>query len=101
MPFMEISSQDDRRRLAQLPRAELEAWQLAKLSQLLDTILPHNSFYSPRLASLPRPLKSLAELAAIPPTTKSDLIGEDPSGLARHLTWPPDRYVRFHRTSGT
>lgn len=99
MPCMEIVSQAERQRLADLPRAELESWQISKLSQLIEAIAPHNRLYASRLGSISRPLKSINDLAAIPPIAKEDLIGED--NFAANLTWPRERYVRFHRTSGT
>lgn len=48
------------------------------------------------------PIASLDELSELPCTFKHELIsGESKHGFARNLTWPLDRYTRFHRTSGT
>jgi phenylacetate-CoA ligase len=89
----------ERRRLASLERAELEKHQLRRLSELLATILPANAFYAEKLKGLRIPPQSLEEFRTWPYTTKQEL--ETPGGLAANLTWPRDRYVRFHETSGT
>lgn len=80
----------------------LAAHQVARLNQLLDTILPHNRLYADKLGRVRRPVQSLAELAEWPFTFKGDLLGEAINGdLAANQTWPTERYARFHRTSGT
>ncbi len=115
----------ERRRLERLPRDELERHQLARLTALLDRILPANQFYAAKLAGIRRPVRSLAELRDWPLTTKDELLPGEvapasragaeapataalpvPLGsrhllFARHLTHPADRYLRFHQTSGT
>ncbi|HEV3005513.1 MAG TPA: AMP-binding protein, partial [Pirellulales bacterium] len=63
-------------------------------------ILPANPLYSRTLAGVELPLRSLAELERLPYTTKDDLIGTG-DGPATNQTWPVERYVRFHQTSGT
>ena len=51
---------------------------------------------------MPVKLTSLTELSKLPFTAKQDLINEsDPAGFAKNLTFAPDAYTRFHRTSGT
>jgi phenylacetate-CoA ligase len=57
--------------------------------------------YAEKLAGVPLPLKSLGELAKLPYTFKEDLLAHDGQGFAANLTWPVERYVRYHRTSGT
>lgn len=113
----------ERTRLRRLDREELTRWQLARLNQLLDAILPHNRLYSHKLVHARRPITSLNELAELPLTTKSELIPASLSiqpteslaaktgvqdvpggvvpGSATNRTWPAERYVRYHRTSGT
>ncbi|MFO0872182.1 MAG: phenylacetate--CoA ligase family protein [Pirellulales bacterium] len=109
----------ERRRLEQLDAPARAAWQLARLNLLLRQILPHNRFYAEKLGALAPPLGSLDELHRWPFTTKEELVtglpgssAELPSfsahatvsteaGLARNLTYPLERYVRYHRTSGT
>ncbi|HWB13869.1 MAG TPA: AMP-binding protein [Pirellulales bacterium] len=90
----------ERRRLQSLDRSSLEKYQLDRLNSLLSEILPANSFYSSALAGVELPLRSLADLERLPFTTKDDLIGAG-GGPAANRTWPVERYVRFHQTSGT
>ena len=99
---MTLNSFDDRRRITQLDRAALAALQLKKLNQLLSDVLNHNAFYQRKLTGCPRQLNSLDELSALPITTKDELqpaTGDDP--FAANRTFPLDRYVRCHQTSGT
>jgi phenylacetate-CoA ligase len=101
---------DQRRRLESLDEEALEQHQLSRLNQLLKTILPHNRFYAEKLASItPQklqdpegPLRSLDELAQLPFTFKDELLSSRrPGDLAANLTFPVERYTRFHQTSGT
>lgn len=85
-----------------LDRQERAARQLVRLQQLLDEIIPHNSFYTRKLGKNPR-VTSLDDLRALPFTLKSE-IAEDqqqhpPYGT--NLTYPLERYVKLHQTSGT
>jgi phenylacetate-CoA ligase len=82
-------------------RTALDALKLRRLRGLLEEILPHNRFYAAKLARVPHDLASLDDLAAWPFTTKEELVAVAGEGLPGNLTWPADRYVRFHRTSGT
>lgn len=101
----------ERRQLEKLPREVLRGRQLALLNRLLAEALPTNGFYARKLSGMRTPLASLDELVDCPFTTKDELIGaatgrsvDDPLGSARlaaNRTYPLDRYVRFHRTSGT
>ncbi|MBL8829214.1 MAG: phenylacetate--CoA ligase family protein [Planctomycetaceae bacterium] len=92
----------ERRRLESLSADELDQYQLAKLNALLEQILPHNRFYADKLADIPRPLTSLAQLAELPFTFKRELIeSADGGDFAANRTWPVERYVRYHQTSGT
>jgi phenylacetate-CoA ligase len=99
---MNRTTTHERRRLETLPRAELERHQLARLNALLDQALPANQFYAQKLAHAARPVASLAEFSQWPFTFKEELDGAScGSETARHLTWPRERYSRFHQTSGT
>jgi phenylacetate-CoA ligase len=82
-------------------RDTLRAAQLARLNGLLAEIIPQNRFYAARLAGCPVPLRSLDDLGRLPFTTKEDLAGECADGGPVNRTYPLDRYVRFHQTSGT
>lgn len=92
----------ERRRLETLPADELDRHQLARLNALIEQILPHNRFYAEKLADVPRPLTSLDQLSEWPFTFKRELVETADGGdFAANRTWPIDRYVRLHQTSGT
>lgn len=97
----------ERRQCERASRDALSAWQLDQLHRLLNAILPANDFYQRKLANVRTPPRSLAEFADWPFTTKDELVAasmEHDGGLARlaaNRTYPLDRYVRCHRTSGT
>jgi phenylacetate-CoA ligase len=91
-----------RRRMEGLEREALQRYQLARFNELLDLILPHNTFYARKFAHVTRPVDSLEAFRELPFTTKEELVATDsPQGLAANMTWPMERYVRFHQTSGT
>ena len=93
---------EQRRRLEHLTAEQLAAHQVKRLNQLLTTILPHNRFYSEKLGKLDLPLQNLDKLSALPFTYKEELsrTSHDSNSTA-NLTFPMERYIRFHRTSGT
>jgi phenylacetate-CoA ligase len=85
-----------------LPRSALEAHQLAQLQSLLATILPQNRFYAEKFARVGcLPLAHLGQLAELPFTFKEELSGGTGAEFATNLTYPLERYVRYHQTSGT
>ncbi|MGD9720325.1 MAG: phenylacetate--CoA ligase family protein [Pirellulales bacterium] len=99
-----------RRELERLAQDALERHQLARLNGLLRTILPQNRFYAEKFSALAAgdlsdpagPLHSLDEFAALPFTFKEELVDSSGPGLpSTNLTYPLDRYTRFHQTSGT
>ena len=93
---------EERRRRERLAPHELAAHQLTRLNSLLARILPHNRFYAEKLANLTLPLASLDQLDGLPFTFKDELQEVGNGGdYAANLTYPIDRYVRYHRTSGT
>src|SRR5687768_14055058 len=95
-------SAEHRRRCEGMTDSELAAHQLARLNDLLARILPANKFYARKLAGRSLPLKSLDELRELPLTTKEELVVDGtPHAAPANLTWPLDRYVRYHQTSGT
>jgi phenylacetate-CoA ligase len=92
----------ERRRLESLDPRALERHQLARLNALFDRILPANEYYATKLADIERPLKSLEDLAALPFTFKEGLLASrHPGDVTANLTFPLERYVRWHQTSGT
>ena len=96
-----------RQQIQALPEADLRRYQLNRLNDLLAQMIPANQFYRDKLgvsgdAHNSLQLDDLAQLSQFPFTVKHDLINEsDPAGFAKNLTFAPDAYTRFHRTSGT
>jgi phenylacetate-CoA ligase len=87
-------------------RSELAALQWAKLLDGLGRILPSNAFYRRKLESAGVVLSDLrgpADLGKLPFTTKNELLADqqDQPPFGTNLSWPLDRYVRIHQTSGT
>jgi phenylacetate-CoA ligase len=89
-----------------LERKQIEDLQLRKLGSLLETILPANPFYAQKLAPViaRRAGSSLKEFtSSIPFTTRHELVKDrlehPPYGTG--LTYPVEKYVRCHQTSGT
>ena len=85
---------------------DLAAIQQRKLADLLAAVSDRNSFWRERFTAesfAPEAVRTPADLAALPPLTKQDLVDD----VARHppygsnLTEPLSSYVRFHQTSGT
>ena len=93
---------EQRRHLEQLSAEQLADHQVQRLNRLLATILPHNRFYSEKLGRLELPLENLDRLSGLPFTYKEELSRTSHDTRApSNLTFPLERYVRFHRTSGT
>ena len=88
-----------RRALEALPDEERRRRQLERLRRLISRILPENRFYQAKLGNAPR-LDDWDDLRNWPFTTKSELVDGD-GPFAANRTHDLDRYVRFHRTSGT
>jgi phenylacetate-CoA ligase len=84
-------------------RPALDRLKLDRLRSLLREILPHNAFYAAKLARIADPagVASLEALADWPFTFKDELVAAGSAGRPANITWLPERYVRFHRTSGT
>lgn len=111
MTDSQITSLARRTELRSMARASLDALQFERLRQMLLGIVPSNNFYRQRFVATGVPNedgtleinfpRDRAELATLPLTTKSDLLGDGSSPFAANLTWPVDNYIRFHRTSGT
>jgi phenylacetate-CoA ligase len=76
--------------------------QLARLNDLLASILPSNVFYLKKLGVLCPPI-SWDDFEALPFTTKAELVADQKSSppLGTIATYPLDHYVTFHQTSGT
>jgi phenylacetate-CoA ligase len=87
-------------------RAELERLQLAHLRELLRGMLPANRFYASRLGDK----VDAAGLATLDDyrrqvtfTTKPEITADQAAHppFGTNLTFPIERYTRFHQTSGT
>ncbi|MBI4634573.1 MAG: phenylacetate--CoA ligase [Deltaproteobacteria bacterium] len=84
-----------------LPREALEALQLKRLKNLVErvyTAVPHYRNKMDEAGVKPTDIKSLADTAKLPFTTKSDLRDNYPFGL---FAVPFSRVVRIHASSGT
>jgi phenylacetate-CoA ligase len=96
------TSPEQRRFHMQLDRATLRQHQLERLNALLAAIVPHNRFYSEKLGHIDLPLQSLDDLRSLPYTFKDELLTVSGSGdFAANCSFPLERYVRYHQTSGT
>jgi len=85
-------------------RDAVESRKLDRLRDLLREVLPRNGFYAAKLSRVPDPtgIRSLADLAEWPFTFKEELVeAAAVSGRPGNLTWEPERYLRYHQTSGT
>jgi phenylacetate-CoA ligase len=84
-------------------RAALAAFKFERLRAVLQEILPGNAFYAAKLGRVDvAGIESLEALTAWPFTFKEELVeAAAHTGLPGNLTWPVERYSRFHQTSGT
>ncbi|MGH2946407.1 MAG: phenylacetate--CoA ligase family protein [Solirubrobacteraceae bacterium] len=66
------------------------------MNELLELVLAHNPFHRARLAGH-------EPGAPLPPLTKSELVADQAAHppFGTNLTYPLERYVAFHQTSGT
>jgi phenylacetate-CoA ligase len=87
-------------------RAAILAGQLEQLRSLVAELFPGNAFYAKKLnaAGVTFDVGSLEDFSSrFPFTTKAELVADQlahsPFGTA--LTYPLERYSRFHQTSGT
>lgn len=97
---------DDEMRFDFTSREQLERFQLDRLRALLRQILAGNSFYCGRLqeAGLDAEVDSLeAFRQRMPWTTKGELVADQAAHqpYGTNLSFPIDRYLRMHQTSGT
>lgn len=89
-----------------LPREQLRALQLHKLQAMMAELWGKNRFYSDKWKAAgiaPRDIRSLADLARLPLTTKSELMEDQAANapFGSNLTYPIEAYTRLHQTSGT
>jgi phenylacetate-CoA ligase len=89
-----------------LPREKLAALQLHKLQAMMAELWGKNRFYTNKWKAAgiaPGDIKSLADLARLPVTTKGELMDDQAANgpFGTNLTYPIEAYVRLHQTSGT
>jgi phenylacetate-CoA ligase len=87
-------------------RQAIAAEQLEQLRSLVTELFPANKFYSSKLdaAGITFDIASLEDYSArFPFTTKQELVHDQSahSPFGTNLTYPLERYTRFHQTSGT
>lgn len=87
-------------------RAAIESAQLEQLRSLVAELIPANKFYTQKLqaAGVGFDIASLADFSArFPFTTKAELVADQQANppYGTNLTYPLNRYTRFHQTSGT
>src|SRR2546425_1662957 len=87
-------------------RAAIEANQLEQLRTLVAELFPSNKFYTRKLQSvgITFDIASLADFSArFPFTAKQELVDDQRAHppFGTNLTYPLNRYTRFHQTSGT
>jgi phenylacetate-CoA ligase len=86
-------------------RSAIVSNQLIRLRELLRVVIPANQFYTAKLrtAGLTPEIANLGEFSHFPFTTKAELVDDQrvhpPYGT--NLTFPLERYTRYHQTSGT
>ena len=93
--------------LEALDPGRLRARQCQRLQALAEAIVGVNPFWTAKwraagLASA-RDLRGWDEFACLPLTTKADLVADQNASapFGTNLTYPLERYVRVHQTSGT
>ena len=85
-------------------RQAIEEQQIRRLRRVLETILPANAFYRRKLAQAGvENVDSLEQLRTLPFTTKNELVEDQQQHppFGSNLTFPQERYIRIHQTSGT
>jgi phenylacetate-CoA ligase len=84
-------------------RQAIAAHQLGQLRQLIGA-MPANAFYQKKFAGLDPAVASLEDFSRrFPFTTKEELAGDQRARppYGGNLTYPLEKYTRFHQTSGT
>jgi len=87
-------------------RAEIESSQLEQLRSLVAELIPANKFYTRKLqdAGVGFDVASLEDFSTrFPFTTKLEIVADQTATppFGTNLTYPLNRYTRFHQTSGT
>ena len=85
-----------------LERPALRELQLRRVGELLDEVVPANAFYAHKLAGKTR-ISSWDAFSNLPFTTKQEVAADQYAAppYGTNLTYPLERYIKFHQTSGT
>jgi phenylacetate-CoA ligase len=85
-----------------LERAQLRDRQLGRIQDLFDEILPANPFYVAKFGARRR-IAAWDDFHQLPLTTKIELAQDQAhnSPYGTNLTYPLERYIKLHQTSGT
>ncbi len=88
-----------------MAREQLRALQEEKLAGVIDQTYARNRFVTDKLdeaGASPGDVRTLDDLAAVPFTTKGELLDAQADGLlSTNCTFPESAYTRIHQTSGT
>ena len=87
-----------------MSRKALEEHQVKRLREMLQPVLETNEFYRKKLLKNGAlKINALEQLKELPFTTKSELVQDqlDHPPFGTDLTYPLERYIRVHQTSGT
>lgn len=87
-----------------MSRKALEEHQVKRLREMLQPVLETNEFYRKKLLKNGAlEINALEQLKELPFTTKSELVQDqlDHPPFGTDLTYPLERYIRVHQTSGT
>jgi phenylacetate-CoA ligase len=90
-----------------LEREALEQFQLEKLQTVLASVLKTNEFYRKKLSEAgvkaSEDIQTFDDYRRLPFTTKTELSADQASHppYGTNLTYPRERYIRIHQTSGT
>jgi phenylacetate-CoA ligase len=85
-------------------REGIEKEQLKRLRRMLPAILPANKFYRTKFVDAGfTQVESLEQFRNLPFTTKAELVEDQQQHppFGSDLTYPEERYIRVHQTSGT
>lgn len=85
-----------------LDRPGLRALQLQRVQGLFDEILPRNAFYAGKFGARRR-VTSWDDFQQLPFTNKAEIADDQAAHppYGTNLTYPLERYVKLHQTSGT
>jgi phenylacetate-CoA ligase len=85
-----------------LDRPRLRELQLRRVQALFDEILPRNAFYARKFGAR-RNLSSWDDFLELPLTNKAEIADDQAlhAPFGTNLTYPLERYVKLHQTSGT